>query len=228
MELPKKKSETVKDLKKYIFQIYGEPKTGKSTFASKFSHAMFICTEPGHKFLTVFGGDHVHTSWEDIRDTVTRLCKEEHDFETIVIDTVDNAFDMCSRYVLKQRGIEHESDEGYGKGWTAVKKEFKSVIDALASRGFGLIFISHVKQLEREIKGIKRPFIDNSLGNSAKNYINGLCDFIFYGFIDDEGNRLVRTKSNINTNAGDRSGILPEVMPLDYEVLKKELSKKWK
>lgn len=227
MELPTKKSEPVRDLSKYIFQLYGEPKAGKSTFASHFKQAVFICTEPGTKFLTVYGGDHVHKNWDDIKDTARRLCTEDHEFETIVIDTADNAFEMCSKYVLKKEGIQHESDLGYGKGWTAVKKEFKSVIDTLASRGFGLVFISHVKQLEREYRGVKRPYLDNSLSNSAKSYINGLCDFIFYCFLDDDENRLIRTKGNLNINAGDRSGILPEIMPMSYEVLEKELSKQW-
>ena len=227
MELPKKKSEPIRDLSKYIFQLYGEPKAGKSTFASHFKSAVFICTEPGTKFLRVYGGDHVHKDWSDIKDTVKRLCTEDHEFQTVVIDTADNAFDMCGDYVKKREGISHESDLGFGKGWNFVKKEFKQVIDALANRGFGLVFISHVKQLERESRGIKRPYLDNSLSNSAKSYINGLCDFIFYCFLDDDENRLIRTKSNLNINAGDRSGILPEIMPMSYEVLEKELSKQW-
>lgn len=228
MELPKKRSEPKLDLKKYIFQLYGEPKAGKSTFASNFPNAVFICTEPGTKFLSVYGGDHVHQNWEDIRDTVSRLIKEDHDFETVVIDTADNAWEMCSKYVLKKEGIEHESDLGFGKGWTAVKKEFKGVIDALANRGFGIVFISHVKTEEREHRGVKRPWIDNTLGSAARKYINGLCDFIFYCFLDDDQNRLMRTKANLNINAGDRSGVLPEVMPLDYQTLKSELETKWK
>lgn len=227
MELPTKKSEPVKDLRKYIFQLFGSPKAGKSTFASHFKNAVFICTEPGTKFLSVYGGDHVHKDWEDIRDTVRNLCTKDHQFETVVFDTIDNAFELCSRYVCKKEGIEHESDLGFGKGWSAVKKEFKQIIDALANRGFGIVFLSHVKTEEREQRGIKRPYINNSLPASAKTYINGLCDFIFYCFIDDDGNRLMRTKSNINTDAGDRSGILPEVMPMSYDLLESELLKKW-
>jgi hypothetical protein len=225
MELPTSKSARVTDLKKFIVQIYGQPKAGKSTFASKFDNALFICTEPGHKFLEVYGGDHVHKDWSEIRDTVMRLCKEDHDFQTVVIDTVDNAYEFCSQWVCKQKGIEHESDEGYGKGWTAVKKEFKGVINALANRGFGLVFISHSKLGELESKGVKRPFVDNSLSNSAKSFVNGLSDFIFYCYMDDDGNRLMRTKANLNVNAGDRSGKLPEVMPMDYEQLIEELGK---
>ena len=227
MELPTVKSEPVRDIKKYIIQIYGEPKTGKTTFASKFPGALFILTEPGAKFQRVYGGDKVHKDWKEIRDTVGRLCREDHKFETIVIDTIDNALEFCSDYTNKRGGIEHESDSGFGKGWKAVEKEFKSVFNALANRGFGLVFISHVKQLERETRGIKRPFITNTLTGKGEKYINGLSDFIFYAHMDDDQNRLMRTKANININAGDRTGCLPEVMPLCYETLEKELNNFW-
>lgn len=229
MELPTKKSEATRDIKKYIFQIYGEPKAGKSTLASHFPEALFIATEPGHKFLSVYGGgaDQIHKNWDDIRDTISRFCTQDHKFETLIIDTIDNALEMCSDYVCKKKGIEHESDEGYGKGWKAVEKEFRKVFNAVANRGFGLVFISHVKESEREIRGVKRPYINNTLTGKGQKFINGLSDFIFYAFIDDDQNRLLRTKANLNVNAGDRSGILPEVMPMDYEVLKAELNKKW-
>ena len=223
MKLPSKKSTPVIDIRKFIFQLYGEPKVGKSTFASSFPNALFICTEPGHKFLSVYGGDYVHKNWEDIKDTLKRLFTEKHDFQTIVFDTIDNAVDMCSRYVMKEHGIDHESDLGYGKGWSLVKKEFKTVIDSLAARNFGLVFISHAKLVEREFRGVKRPYLGNSLSNTAKNYINGLCDFIFYAYMDDDGNRLLRTKATININAGDRSGKLPEILRMDFSVLYKHL-----
>lgn len=217
----------MRDLRKYIFQIYGEPKAGKSTFASTFDGAMFICTEPGTKFLSVFGGDKVHETWEDIRDTVANLMSKDHEFQTIVFDTADNAWDMCAKYTNRKGGLEHESDGEYGKGWSAVKKEFKAVVDALANRGYGLIFISHSKTEEREHKGIKRAFINNTLGSGARKYINGLCDFIFHCYMDDDCNHLFRTKASLNVNAGDRSGVLPEVMPMDIEALKKALAVKW-
>jgi hypothetical protein len=207
--------------------IFGQPKSGKSTFASNFEDALFIATESGLKFQTVYGGQHTHSDWNDVKDTVRRICTEDHPFQTIVIDTLDNAFEFCSKHVCKELGISHESDEGYGKGWSAVKKEFKTVIDAIANRGYGVVFISHSKQSEREVRGVKHPYTDNSLTNSAKSYANGLSDFIFYAYIDDDGNRLFRTKGNLNINAGDRSGILPEVIPMDYENLKAELNKQW-
>jgi GTPase SAR1 family protein len=53
MKLPEKVKPKVMDFREYKFLIYGDPGSGKSTFASKFPDAIFIPTEPGLNFLEV-------------------------------------------------------------------------------------------------------------------------------------------------------------------------------
>jgi hypothetical protein len=105
-----------------------------------------------------------------------------------------------------------------------VRREFKRIIDALLGSGLGVVFITHTKQMEREDRGVKRMFIDSSLPSGGRGYVNGASDFIFYCFRDSKGARLMRTKANENFQGGDRSGLLPEVMPLDYDLMIKYLT----
>lgn len=225
MKLPTKPRAREIDTRKYVFTIYGSPKAGKTTFASHFPDAIFIATEAGTKFVEVNqitdddGEPTVINSWKQFKEAVKMLITTPHDFKTVVIDTVDNASDLCTRHVNAENGWAHESAGEYGKGSALIKREFKTVIDALLASGLGVVFITHEKQGEKEDRGVKRQFTDVSLGNSFKNYITGASDFILYCYRNSKGERLMLTKATDNVNAGDRSGKLPAVMPLDYQLM---------
>lgn len=223
MKLPVAPRKREIDTRKFVWTIYGSPKAGKTTFASAFPDALFVATEAGTKFVEVNqitddnGEPTVIKSWQEFKAAIKMIITTQHNFKTIVIDVVDNAADMCTRYVNAENGWNHESEGAYGMGSALIKREFKTVIDALLTSGLGVVFISHEKQGEKEDRGVKRQFTDVSLGNAFRNYITGASDFIFYCFRNSKGERLMLTKANDNVNAGDRSGKLPPVMPLDFD-----------
>lgn len=230
MKLPVKPKSKEIDTRKFVWTIYGAPKCGKTTFASHFPDAVFLATEAGTKFLELNqitddnGEPVVIKTWQEFKQAVKLLLTSEHPFKTIVIDTADNAGDLCTRFINAEQGWNHESMGEYGKGSALIKREFKMVVDALLASGMGVVFLSHEKESEKEERGVKRKFTDLSLGNSFKGYIAGASDFIFYGFRDQNGKRMLRTKATPNINAGDRSGALPEVIPMDFKEMIKLLT----
>lgn len=234
MKLPTAKKPRETDVSKYKFMIYGEPGAGKSTLASKFPDAIFIPTEPGLNYLEVFtitddeGNPKVIKNWTEFTNAVRMLCTVKHQFKTVIIDTVDNALEFCAIHTIASRGIEHESDEGFGKGWGMVTREFKKVVNHLANSGFGIVFISHEKTSEKETKGIKRQVTSTSLSGQGNKFINGLVDFVFYCYQDNDHQRMMKTKATLNLNAKDRTGHLPPTMPIDYDNLILELESAFK
>jgi hypothetical protein len=221
--LPTEASKPVTELGKQSILLYANPKLGKSTFASKAPGALFFECEPGLNHLEVFK---VPTySWEAFLEACKLVAKGDHNFKTIVIDTVDNAFKMCSDYVCAKHGIEYEGDMGHGKGWALVKNEWHRVLTRLASLPYGLILISHAIDKTIETRTGEYTKTTPSLPDRARNVVLGLVDIILFGDSvakkDTAGNvtieRVVRTKPHPTYEAGDRTGRLPELLPLDYE-----------
>jgi hypothetical protein len=193
-----------------------------SSFASQFPEAMFFECEPGLNHLEVFK---VPTySWEAFLEACKLIAKGDHNFKTIVIDTVDNAFKMCSDHVCAKHGIEYEGDMGHGKGWALVKNEWHRVLTRLASLPYGLILISHAVDKTIETRTGEYTKTTPSLPDRARNVVLGLVDIILYGDSitrkDPAGNivveRVLRTKPHPTYEAGDRTGRLPEMLPLEY------------
>jgi hypothetical protein len=88
--LPTEASKPVTELGKQTILLYGSPKLGKSSFASKAPGSLFFECEPGLNHLEVFK---VPTySWEAFLEACKLVAKGDHNFKTIVIDMVSNAF----------------------------------------------------------------------------------------------------------------------------------------
>ncbi len=234
MPLPKARSGIEPNYLKKIYLIYGEPKAGKTTVAAAFgddkdNKVLFFPTEPGHKFQSIYKyaindkGD-APFKWEHFQECVKELATTEHQFKCVVIDTVDNLFSWCGDYTNAKNDIQHESDLGFGKGYAAIKKEFERVINFLGQRDIGIIFISHAKSEEKEINKRKLTAIGPTLGNTGSKVVRGLSDYILYFYQDSDGRRLIRTKGSESIVAGDRSGKLPEIMPMDVKKLVEALN----
>ena len=243
MPLPKKKTERESNYLKKIFLIYGLPKIGKTTIASRFgddiNKVLFFATEAGHKEQEIFKWfveetveeTNVETGevtevtierdpskWEHFKQCVVEMTKQ-NDFKCLIVDTADNLFDWCQTFVRRRDGIQHESDLGFGKGYDALKKEFAAPINYLSQKGYGVIFLSHQKESEVEERNRKFTKTDTTLPNTAKKIIQPLADYILYFHADEDGKRLIRTKGTQTITAGDRSGRLPELLPMDAEIL---------
>lgn len=221
--LPKAKTPPRVDLFDQTILAYGNAKCGKSSFISNANNALFLATEAGLNHLDVFQtpiGD-----WDQFLAACKEIAQGKHSFQTIIVDTIDNAYRMCSEYVCKLHGIKHESDLGYGKGFALVNSEFQRVINKLSLLPYGLFLISHAQEKEIESRTGKFSRFSPSLPDKARKIITGMCDLILFFDIeegtDENGDsiqrRVIRTKPSREYEAGDRSGKLRETIEMDYD-----------
>ena len=230
--LPTEKTPPDIKLNRQTILIYGPSKIGKSTFCSQIDNALFLATEPGLNGLETYNMP--IKTWRELLDASSEISKMDHKFEFIVIDTIDNAYQMCSEYICERHKVFHESELQWGTGYAFVRNEFHRVINKLSLLPMGLILISHSK--EKEIKTRTGSFskIVPTLPEKASDMIVGLADIILYCDIENKinendkpyFNRVIHTKQHTDYEAGDRTKKLPETLPLDFNEFVKYFNNK--
>jgi len=219
LQLSKDPSVIEREIGGYVSTWYAAPKVGKTTLASCVPGAYFLATEPGHKFVSVHKSE--PKDWAELKKYVALLSRETHDFKNVVFDTVSNAYDMCCAYTCKHNpwkpGVDHISELDWGKGFSMVKNEFRSVITALSQAGLGIIFIAHEMVRDLEFHGVKRARIIPNLNKSARDAVLDISDMIGRIFVEPVENgekrmaRFITFKPHADYEAGDRTGRLERV-----------------
>ena len=221
MLLPNERQKADLSLDKQVILLYGRAKIGKSTLCSKFPDAVFLATEAGLNKLEVY--QVLINTWEKFLQACGEVAEGNHKFKTVVIDTVDNLVILCSDYVCRMNNINHPADLPHGKGWSFVTTELTRAITKLSLLNYGLIMTSHCDMVEVETKTKKYNRWTIAVSGKNRNLFLNMADMVL--FIDSEMDkdglerRLIRTKPSLYWEAGDRNNVLPETVPLDYEVL---------
>ena len=231
MPLPTAKTPPKRSLSDVSILIYGKSKIGKSSWAAQAPDAIFLATEPGLNALEVY--QHPITTWSDFLEACAELAKGEHEFKTVVIDTLDVLYRLCADHICQKRGIEHESDGSHGKIYGLIKNEIYRVLTKLAHLPYGLILISHSQDRDLETRTGSVTRSVPTLSESFRQIVIGLVDLILYCDVEVEQGendtpkyrRVIRTKPSPNYDAGDRFGCLPETMDLDYQAFVKAFEK---
>lgn len=124
--------------------IYGEPGVGKSVFASKAPKPFFITTDGNYEWLEEFGAkeeDHLQVnSWSEAKKAFAQKYDE---YETIVVDLVEDLFKWCEYEYCKRNNLDHISDVGFAKGYDTTRNEFFIEICKLLNMDKNIILIMH-------------------------------------------------------------------------------------
>jgi hypothetical protein len=127
--------------------IHGQEGVGKTTLATKFPHAVFLQTEDGTPAglkLATFG---LLQSYSDVREALTALGSETHDFGTIVIDSLDKLEPLIWADVCEANKWPSIEAPGYGRGYVIADKWWRDLLLALdwlrRDRGMTIVLLAH-------------------------------------------------------------------------------------
>jgi hypothetical protein len=238
-----------------IIVIHGQPGVGKTTFAANADKAILILTERGLGTLKVDaiptdenGKPRVATSFDEVLQCFEALGEQEHDYKTVVIDSLDALEPLIWEATRKRLGCATIESPGWGKGYReATNVEWKQFLDCVFSmgdeKGMTVIMIAH--STFTHIDDPERPAYDTVTLNLHKYIapiIVGKADVVGYaaqkvytksdetGKKDEKRTRAIGTverelRVSISPafTAKTRYPDMPPVIPLEYKEFAKYL-----
>jgi hypothetical protein len=214
-----------RDLKGKFVCIYSIPKAGKTSLACQFPKNLLFGFE--HGWNAISGAMAVDiTKWSDFKLYLRQLEKAElkEKYNTITIDTVGLAWEMCEQYICTQNGVQKIADIPWGGGYTACKKEFESCLRKITQLGYGLVIIAHSeKRVEKRSDDSEVEILGPAIPKRAYDIVNQLVDIIGYIDVtwDEDGNseRWLYTRKTPTIMAGSRFKYLSPKIKFGYQEL---------
>lgn len=197
----------------------------KTTTASKFPNSVIVPFEAGTKAQVVNVAKTVK-DWASFIKFVDGLEQNReaigNQVQTIVIDTVNKAYEKCETYTLRKLSVADKkkytqmSDLAHGKAYQVKDKYFVEQIDRILALGFNILFISHLKvKTIRPKNGEPYDVYSSTMPDRLEAIINPLVDFILNGekrMIDGVEKRVLITKGSSMADAGGRVSIDEDII----------------
>ena len=230
MLLPKNERRGLNATKKKVVWLYGAPFSGKTFFANQFPDPLMLNTDGNIKFVdapyiairdtvTVEGRiTKRKLAYEVFMDAVAELEKKQNDFRTIVVDLLEDVYELCRVYICDRQGWKHESDDSF-RAWDMVRSEFLNTLKRLVNLDYeNIILISH-EDRSRDLTrkgGDKISSIKPNLQDKVANKVAGMVDLVAR-IVADDNERVLSFKASEVIFGGGRLTVHNKEIPLDYE-----------
>ena len=214
--------------------VYGLEGVGKSTFAAGAPKPIFLGSENGTMHLDIARLPDPR-SWDEVLEGLTVLEREEHDFESVVIDTVNWLEPMCWNKVTGGKYSIEEHLKGFGKGYNAALDHWRVLIAQLerlwSIRRMNVLLLGHAQSKSfNDPMGPNYDRYELAMNAKAAGLLKQWVDFVLFAKeeafakVDENkqikgrstGARFLHTQWNAAYDAKSR-GWLPKQIPLSWQ-----------
>lgn len=227
--------------------VYGGDGVGKSTFAANSSTPVFIDLEGGLGSIESDRIDLVDGNFQQVMEAFRYLYKEDLDYKTIVVDSLDCLERKILNHVCEDKKVDSIESLPYGKGWVFALTQWAEVVKALdalrKNKGMEVVLIAHAK-----VRQVSDPTVsafsrwDLQLNDKASAVLKQWADWVgFAGYetivtskqgefgrtqvrATSSGERWLWLNEEPAYDAKNRFGI-SEKLPLEYNALAQHIHK---
>lgn len=213
-----------------LILIYAENGEGKTTLAASAPGALVLDLERG---AGAVGADRVEPgTFAEVLETLGELATAEHEFRTVVLDTVDELERMTRDHVIAREGWTQADYDAYGRGLKVSAMELDRVwraIEKIRARGIGVLILAHAA-LRKEREADAATEVDRwglRCSPAVGNLFRERCDAVWFlrrekivapvkGAKDRKkiaglGRHILYTRPSALAYGKDRLGMPPEI-----------------
>ncbi len=207
--------------------LYGAPFSGKTTFATAAPEHYVLSTDGNAQYstnsykvitdeVTVNGRiTQRKFAWDVFKGEIEKL-EAEHKYKTIVVDLVEDTYEMCRLYMYNKLGITHESDDSF-RAWDKVRTEYLSTMRRLLNLPYDIVLLSH-EDTSKDItkkSGENITAIKPNINDKVANKIAGMVALVARAVCENNDYQL-QIRTDEVTFGGGRLGINNQTIPLDW------------
>ena len=192
-----------------IIWLYGQPYSGKTTFANKFPKPFFISLDKNAQYIT---DDYINVSnVDEYFEALNHFMKDPKDYKTLVIDNIDLLEQFIREYYLTKFGIEDEGDrDDYGKTWRLVREgTYMNILSAVKFPGNVILISQEDEYMVKSKLGSEITKYRPGINKKLHDRIGSLTTLIVRAYKDSKkvaGKEVVKYKISMGDSADELSG----------------------
>jgi len=236
---PNEYNEPPEHFTNYCTIIFGEKGVGKTSLCAQFPGSLVLMTEPRRRNLRIRQavvppmsmdqlmreykeaekkGIDYQTPWMKMHDMI-QLAVKDDSVKTIVIDTIDRAYEHCLMHQCVIRDIKDPSAlNDYGATWRSIKDDLEEMLRFVLNTDKGLIMVSHADLRQVEARsGETYEILCPTCTPSCFKVLKAFCDYAFYyGYHSKQRALFLRGNELIWSSCGvDDHFLSPKGVPLN-------------